>query len=387
MLILNEFPKINEFYEKYWGKQPFAVRGAIDSDCFDEFIDGDTLAGLSLDEDIKSRLVLTNPDTNSWTCQHGPFDESKFETLGESNWSLLVQNIDQYHPATSHLLRYFNFSPRWLMDDIMVSYSAVGGSVGPHTDSYHVFLVQGKGVRRWKIGCDPIENKEYIDNDELLVLKDGFEGDSIEVGIGDVIYIPPNFGHCGVTLEEAMTFSVGFLGPKYSEILSEYSHYLEQNSHLNKRYIGQDIDSKSSAFSIAPTAGKNIRESLIEVINGDNFSEWMAEYFSTSTHDEFEDIDEKQGGELLEDELLDLLQKGGVLTRPEYIKIVTTESNNGVINLSVYGNNLHIPLAQNKLVDWLNAAHPISVDDIDTKKMLELVTELYNREVLTFPYS
>ena len=127
-MILNEFPSTDDFYKTYWGKKPFIVRGAIDQDLFDDLIDGDSLAGLSLEEDIKSRLVITEPENNKWICHHGPFPEDKFSTLGDSNWNLLVQNVEQYHPETAQLLSAFNFSPRWLMDDIMVSYSATGGS-------------------------------------------------------------------------------------------------------------------------------------------------------------------------------------------------------------------------------------------------------------------
>jgi len=234
MKILNELPNIKEFYKSYWGKQPFLVRNAVKKQDFDSYIDGDSLAGLALDEDIKSRIVLT---------------------------------------------------PRWLMDDIMVSYSAKGGSVGGHMDSYHVFLVQGKGKRRWKVSNKTLQGKECLNNKDLLVFKEEFEGHEVEVETGDVIYIPPYFGHQGVTIEEAMTFSVGFLGPKISDILSEYCYYLEENPELNKRYMGQELDESSAGFKIPNDASKLIQSSLIKSIKDDNFSNWLAEYFLRSNDD------------------------------------------------------------------------------------------------------
>lgn len=279
-MILNKFPNISDFYQNYWGRKPFIVRSAIENELFDRLIDGDTLAGLSLEEEIKSRLVMTLKDGKGWTCEHGPFKEERFKYLGEENWSLLVQNVEQYHIETTELLESFNFSPRWLLDDIMVSYSAKGGSVGPHIDSYHVFLVQGIGRRTWRIGNKPIENEQYIDGLELKVLKDGVDGEEIEVSKGDVIYLPPNFAHEGVTLEDAMTFSVGFLGPQMSELLIDYGYYLEQNELHNIRYLGQRLDEKSVGEIIPPQAQKTIKGELLKTLNADSFSQWLKEYFS-----------------------------------------------------------------------------------------------------------
>ena len=382
-MILNEFPSTDDFYKTYWGKKPFIVRGAIDQDLFDDLIDGDSLAGLSLEEDIKSRLVITEPENNKWICHHGPFPEDKFSTLGDSNWNLLVQNVEQYHPETAQLLSAFNFSPRWLMDDIMVSYSATGGSVGPHTDSYHVFLVQGMGKRKWKIGHSPIENQEYIDDTDLLVLKHGFEGYETEVSIGDVIYIPPHFGHQGITTQEAMTFSVGFLGPQRSELFAEYSHYLEQHPHINKRYTGQGLDANSAAFSIAPSATNIIQNDLIEAIKDERFSTWMAEYFSIPTHDSFQNAT-AETNHISSANLLETLQSGEVLCRPEHIKLAITRSVDGSTNIAGYSGTLMVPAKHEKLIHWLNNNHKISIDDLDNKELITLVTHLYNNGILSF---
>jgi 50S ribosomal protein L16 3-hydroxylase len=379
--IVDKFPEAEEFYKTYWGRKPFIVRDAINHHTLDNLIDGDSLAGLALEDDIKSRIVITE-DNNKWTCHHGAFDEDKFATLGERNWSLLVQNVDQYHTDTAKLLKAFNFSPRWLMDDIMVSYSTIGGNVGPHFDSYHVFLVQGMGKRKWKVGRAPIENVEYSDNADLLVLKDGFEGDETEVSIGDVIYIPPYFGHQGITTtKEAMTFSVGFLGPKLSEIMSEYSYYLEQNPDHNTRYTGQGLDVRSAAFLIDPSATNSLRHDLISTIQSNNFSAWMAEYFSVSTHDEYGNEDAEQN-QISEEKLLDFLRDGEFLCRPEYIKIAMTTAANGSTNLAIYGEIITIPTAHNTLITWLNNNHRISLNDLHDNELLALVTQLYNKGIL-----
>jgi 50S ribosomal protein L16 3-hydroxylase len=383
-MILDTFPNIQDFYQNYWNKKPFIVRKAIDKQLFADLIDGDTLAGLALEEDIKSRLVVTNDNGNDWQCTHGPLADDAFSKLEDKNWSLLVQNVEQYHPPTAKLLESFHFSPRWLMDDIMVSYSTAGGSVGPHYDSYHVFLTQGIGTRKWKIGNTPIEQADHIDNPDLLVLKNDFDGQEHEVTMGDVIYIPPFFAHRGDTLEEAMTFSVGFLGPKLSEMMAEYSHYLEQSPELNTRYIGQGLDAKSAGFSIAQNATSHVQNMLTGALNQDHFATWLAEYFSSTATDE----DEDEPGEFTQDDLLEDLQAGDVLQRPEALKLAITTLPNGSFTLAANGESSFLPERLSDLTDWLNTNHAITFDDLDThphkSELTQHILMLYNKNIISF---
>jgi 50S ribosomal protein L16 3-hydroxylase len=225
-LILDALPTPETFFREFWNKKPFVVRAMIPNEVTDVLIDEDHLAGLSMEEEVKSRLVRKGKQKSDWTCDQGPFEAAVFNELGEEDWSLLVQNIDQYHPQTAELLKHFNFCPRWLLDDIMVSFSPTGGTVGAHTDSYHVFLVQGKGKRRWKVANEAIQNEAYVENTSLKILKTAFDGEEITVTEGDVIYIPARFAHEGTSLEPSLTYSVGFLGPTLSEMLIEFGHYI-----------------------------------------------------------------------------------------------------------------------------------------------------------------
>ncbi len=386
-MILDKFPTTKEFYETYWGKKPFIVRKYIDQNLIDCLVDGDTMAGLSLEEDIKSRIVTNDSTGKKWECEHGPFDESRFSELGDRNWSLLVQNVEQYHTDTAQLLKHFHFSPRWLLDDIMVSYSAPGGSVGPHTDSYHTFLVQGMGVREWKISSAPVTDNNYIKDMDVKVLQNGFAGETFEVRAGDVIYLPPHIGHEGVTKETAMTFSVGFLGPKTSEMMSEYAAYLEENEKLDSRYLGEDLSYDSAAFSVSTPNQNTIRSVLLEVFEGDGFYLWLAEYLSSSTHigiDDIEPIDEPFDGA----DMLVELKQGGVLNREEYVKLSITQSSDGVLNLAVYGEVVSSDRVNNNVVEALNLNEAISFSNIessaDQNLNVALLTRLYNMGVLSF---
>jgi len=222
---LESLPSVADFYALYWNRKPFLVRDAVDRAAMDRLITPDELAGLSMEETVRSRMV----SRKDWACRFGPFTEDDFATSGQPPWSLLVQNVEQFHPDTADLLRAFSFAPRWLIDDIMVSFSTEGGTIGGHVDSYHVFLVQGQGRRRWTIGHEPVFEEDYIDGLDLKILKEPVEGDVVDVTSGDVLYVPLHFAHEGTTLEDALAFSVGFLGPKLSELYDAYGLYMRRS--------------------------------------------------------------------------------------------------------------------------------------------------------------
>lgn len=385
LVILDAMPSPADFYERYWNRQPFVVRGAISGDVIAGLITGEELASLALEESARSRMVLTAGDERDWTCRHGPFSEDEFATIGDADWSLLVQNVEQFHPDTAALLGHFNFAPRWLMDDIMVSYSARGGSVGPHVDSYHVFLVQGQGARRWKVGRETVRNEVYVEGIELKMLKGGFDGDEIEVGIGDVLYLPPNFAHEGTTLEPALTFSVGFLGPKLSELFGGYAQYLSECEGLDQRYVGEGLDDESVGFAISDAAVDHLRERLARQLGAKDFDRWLVEFFTQSSHEDFGDYTEREEALSLE-ALVTRLEAGARLRKPEYVKFAVTSSRDGVVCL---GFDRHSFVLDERLLGLVQAlmkeqgvdvqSHPELVDHPAT---LGFVLELYNHEAL-----
>ncbi|WP_417317699.1 cupin domain-containing protein [Emcibacter sp.] len=276
--ILHSFPEPGIFYRDYWNRRPFVVKAGVDDQLVRSLLTPEELAGLSLEEDVRSRLV-SGPE-GGWTCRHGPFEEEDFDMPVDRQWNLLVHNVEQFHPPVANLLPLFAFSPRWLLDDIMVSYSVPGGSVGPHIDSYHVFLVQGQGKRRWKIGSQPLMNEHYIPEIDLRVLQDEFEGTSVEVEAGDVIYIPPRIPHEGITLESALTFSVGFLGPSVPELFMAYGQYLAEQGADGERFLAGGASLEDSGFSIGKNVVEGIRDLMQAGLKGDHFSEWLTAYFS-----------------------------------------------------------------------------------------------------------
>ncbi len=277
--LLHSFPEKTEFYGTYWNKRPFLAKGCIDARTLGQCIVPDELAGLSLEDDVRSRIVMSGEAPEDWVCEHGPFDEARFANLPSSKWSLLVQDVEKNHPPTKELLQGFGFSPKWLIDDIMVSYSVPGGGVGPHLDSYHVFLVQGMGKRSWKIGDNAIHTENYIQGLDLKILADEFDGTEVEVERGDVLYIPPKFPHSGETIEESMTYSIGFLGPSLSELMVEFGHFVEEQEALNSRYDGNELDETSSGENMSKSEVENFRGLMREALNSSGFEKWLRGYF------------------------------------------------------------------------------------------------------------
>jgi len=385
LVILDTLPSATDFYGLYWNQKPFVVKGAISQSVMADLISADELAGLAMEDAPQSRMVKTAGEHHDWSCHFGPFSEQDFKAAGDADWALLVQNVEQFHPPTAKLLRHFGFAPRWLMDDVMVSYSATGGSVGPHLDSYHVFLVQGQGRRGWKITRQPVRDETYIDGLDLKVLAGGITGDEVEVACGDVLYVPPRFGHEGTTLDDALTFSVGFLGPKMSDLFTSYGQYLSEHEDLDDRYVGDNLGTESAGFEIAGGAVQNLQGGLARHLETDDFTKWLVAFFTETSHQDFADYGER-------DAPLDLatfehnLQQGARLSKPEYVKFALTALPSGAFCLGFDNQNLPLDEALLPLVRRLMDEQPVDVqshpDVINQPAAMTLLLELYNHQVL-----
>ncbi len=341
LAILAAMPSPVEFYGTYWNRQPFVVRKAIPATIMDSLIGVDELAGLAMEDGPPARLVRTAGKYQDWTCDFGPFAEDILTALPESDWSLLVQNVEQYDPNTSALLPYFNFAPRWMIDDIMVGLSVPGGSVGPHMDSYHVFLVQGQGIRKWKISDDKIADDRYLENPDLKILDRDFTGVEIETTCGDVLYVPPRFGHQGITVATALTFSVGFLGPKLSQLFASYGYFLAQNETRDHRYVGDGLGPESAGQEIDPLSVGELRSLLSKHVEAEEFTAWLVGFFADTGLSEFDD-DPPDGTPISTTAFHEQLKNGGRLVKPEYVKFVCSQAASGGVHLGFCGQNRYV---------------------------------------------
>ena len=228
-----------EFLSQYWQKKPLLIRQAYPGGI--NAVDADELAGLACLEGVDARLVLEH-GVGPWEVRQGPFEEKTFSRLPATHWTLLVQAVDRLVPAVSALRQDFQFLPNWRVDDVMISYAPDQGSVGPHTDNYDVFLIQGQGRRRWEISAAPLDEIELLDGVELKILKH-FEPElSFELEPGDMLYLPPRVAHHGVALGPSLTYSVGFRAPTRRDLMLSYAQFLLQAAEEHEDVFYEDVD-------------------------------------------------------------------------------------------------------------------------------------------------
>ncbi len=228
--ILGDFP-VEKFLDSHFQKQPLFLKGAVPN--FIPPMSHEKLAGLSLEEDVESRLVLDTrwpltpgfKSQNPYRLLHGPFSKSDFRTLPERDWTLLVQDVDKHVAEVAALLSLVTFLPRWMLDDVMISYAVPGGNVGPHIDQYDVFLLQGSGTRLWQINRDQTD-PAFSEEVDLRILERFEPQESYLAEPGDVLYLPPGVAHYGVAQEECTTYSLGLRAPEESALLSAFADEL-----------------------------------------------------------------------------------------------------------------------------------------------------------------
>jgi 50S ribosomal protein L16 3-hydroxylase len=195
-----------EFLRRYWQKRPLFVPGALPG--FAGVLDRRALAALAARDDVESRIVERRG--NRWDTAHGPFRKVRFK---RRNFTLLVSGVNLHSEAADALLRRFSFVPQARLDDVMVSYALPGGGVGPHVDSYDVFLLQGPGRRRWKV-----RGKTYLCHP------------------GDLLYLPPGIEHDGVALDACYTYSIGFRAPRGAELGAAFLDWLHERGLPDAAY-------------------------------------------------------------------------------------------------------------------------------------------------------
>lgn len=210
---------VEHFLAHYWQQKPVVIRQGFAH--FSDLISPDELAGLACEPEVESRLVYKKD--GQWQAEVGPFES--YEHLGERDWTLIVQAVDHWSPAVAQLVAPFSFIPKWRFDDVMISYATPGGGVGPHIDLYDVFICQGSGRRRWRVG--DLGNHRQFAAHAALLHTDPFDAIiDVELLPGDILYIPPGFPHDGVSLEHSMSFSAGFRSKSASDMLSGLADYV-----------------------------------------------------------------------------------------------------------------------------------------------------------------
>lgn len=206
-----------QFMRRHWQKKPLLIRQAIPG--FQPLLNRSNLFALAAHEGVESRVIVRKPG-QGWTLRHGPVTKSAYPPFSRPGWTLLVQGVDLHLDTAHQLLQRFRFVPDARLDDLMVSWASPGGSVGPHFDSYDVFLLQASGKRRWRIGR---QKDLSLEDDVPLKILRHFEPElDVVLEPGDMLYLPPKWAHDGVAEGgECMTYSIGFRVPQRGGLAAE----------------------------------------------------------------------------------------------------------------------------------------------------------------------
>jgi 50S ribosomal protein L16 3-hydroxylase len=235
-----------QFMRRHWQKQMLYVRDALPEHV--EAVTRDDLFALAQRDDVESRVIRYAK--GRWRVERGPFERRDLRQLPRTGWTLLVQGVDQRLTRAARVLREFSFIPYARLDDMMVSYAAPGGGVGPHFDSYDVFLLQGQGSRRWRVGRQA--DLALARDAPLRILRRFKPQHEWTLTAGDLLYLPPQWAHDGVALDHCITYSIGFRALSAQELATRFLEFLQDRIELEGMYADPDLECTRRPGHIPP---------------------------------------------------------------------------------------------------------------------------------------
>lgn len=245
---------VARFMREVWQRRPLLIRGAFPG--FVPPVDRAALFGLARRDDAESRLVMRVD--GRWTLRHGPLH--RLPSTRRAHWTLLVQGVDLLDASARALLARFRFVPDARLDDLMVSYATDGGGVGPHVDSYDVFLLQAWGRRRWRIGRQ--SDGALVAGAPLKLLADFRAEREWVLEPGDMLYLPPGVAHDGIAEGECLTYSVGFRAPTYQELLEPWLMDFADHAGLRGRYADRGLAPTRRPAALPPPMVERLHVAL-----------------------------------------------------------------------------------------------------------------------------
>jgi len=266
---------IADFLAEYWQKKPLLIKAAVPG--FHGLLSPNELAGLACEDDVQSRLI--SHKKNKWILENGPFEEERFASLPDRDWTLLVQSVNHHLYDATKLLAMFNFIPHARLDDLMVSYAPDGGGVGPHFDSYDVFLLQGLGQRIWRISQQ--QDLTLVNGAPLKILKNFVTEQEWVLDPGDMLYLPPHAAHWGIAVGDCMTYSIGFRTPSAKELGREFLDFLQDHTDCKGMYADPDLTYQQHPAQISKEMVDKVSTMLEQIKwNKKDVAEFLGQYLS-----------------------------------------------------------------------------------------------------------
>jgi 50S ribosomal protein L16 3-hydroxylase len=261
------------FLRDYWHKKPLLIRQAIPG--FKPLLPRQELFDLATRDDVESRLIQQS--ASDWRMDHGPL--AKLPPLKQKQWTMLVQGVNLHDDRADDLLRQFRFIPDARLDDLMISYASDGGGVGPHFDSYDVFLLQAHGKRHWRIG--PQTDLTLVDGMPLKILKNFQAEQEFVLEPGDMLYLPPQYAHDGIAQGECMTYSIGFRAPAFQELGEAFLQFMADSIDLPGRYADAGLKPTQHPAELPAALLTSVSEEINKMrFTEDDITIFLGEYLS-----------------------------------------------------------------------------------------------------------
>jgi 50S ribosomal protein L16 3-hydroxylase len=366
------------FLSDYWQKQPLLIRNALPG--FSDPVTPEELAGLALDDDVESRLIMERDGAYPWQLRYGPFQDDDFTSLPPTHWTLLVQEANTQIPALARLLEAFHFIPQWRIDDVMVSFAPDQGSVGPHIDQYDVFLIQGMGQRHWQIHTRPISEEDLIDGLDLRILKTFDTEQEWILDPGDMLYLPPGVAHYGIARGDCLTYSVGFRAPGIADMLTDYTEGEIVNIDPGKHYTDPDLIPQAHSGEIPGSALSRVREILgVHSTQADAANEWFGMFITAPAASKGQPV--PLTPLMTATEVTRVIQESDAIYRSEYFRFAYIEQTDGIqlyINGTGYWLDPAIADLGRMMADQRSFAQSQLLPWLDMPEAIELLTEFFN---------
>ena len=362
-----------QFLSEYWQKKPLLIKQGLPQ--LIGMFEPDDMLGLALEEDASARLLTQAASKQEglpqWQLKKSSLAEADFDNLPEQ-WTVLVQNLEQWSPELGQLWQAFDFIPQWQRDDIMVSYAPKGGSVGKHYDDYDVFLAQGYGQRRWQLGkfCD--KATEFVADEPIRLFDDMGKIIFDEIlEAGDVLYVPPKLSHFGVAQDDCLTFSFGCRRPNLMQIMDSVADIATNDSDLFiPMLLPQALQASGELRADSIDAIKNQLLQMLQSERGDDIiRQAVSEVVSKRQYDAL--VPEET---LDTDELTQALAAGATLQADYSNRLLYRQTNDGIV---LYANGQRLDGLDDKatavLIRLANGEHLQSQDvmDVDPDELSE----------------
>ena len=389
--IMKNFPPplgnltVEQFLADYWQQKPLVIRNALPD--FECPVTPEELGGLAMADEVESRLILEKDGATLWELKKGPFAEEDLTSLPDTHWTLLVQEANKHIPEFALLQERFAFLPNWRLDDVMVSFAPEHGTVGPHADNYDVFLIQGPGSRRWQLSYQACGSEQLIPGLPVRILADFQPEEEYILEEGDILYLPPGVVHHGVSLNDAITISVGYRAPAIAELAAAWCADTVSQLDTERFYSDPDIEPREQPGLITQNELATLRNLLRDTLSRSDvdLDRWFASYTTDVKPGHF--LPEPEG-ELSTGALLEELNHAGELWRSEYARYAYLEQGG---NTLLYVAGEEFPLAEELafaaplLSGQRVFTHSELLPHLATEGFADLLTALYNLGALYFP--